>query len=96
LAAAEDRDPATITLAHQMRFFINDEPYADAPPGVGPVGKVVDDIVGMADLGVQHLELALPPGPTTESILTQMRRFADDVVPRLPAGLVSIRVPSHG
>jgi probable F420-dependent oxidoreductase len=90
LAAAEDRDPTAITLAHQMRFFINDEHYPDAPPGVGPVSKVVDDIARMAELGVQHLELAMPPGPTTESILVQMRRFADDIRPRLPAGLVSI------
>jgi probable F420-dependent oxidoreductase len=89
LAAAEGRDPRAITLAHQMRFFINDEHYPDAPPGVGPVSKVVDDIARMAQLGVQHLELAMPPGPTTESILVQMRRFAEDVQPRLPAGMVS-------
>jgi probable F420-dependent oxidoreductase len=90
LAAEQDRDPATITLAHQMRFFLNDEHYPDAPPGVGPLSKVVDDIVRMAEFGVQHLELAMPPGPTAESILAQMRGFADDVRPRLPAGMVSI------
>jgi probable F420-dependent oxidoreductase len=88
LAAAEGRDPAELTFAHQMRFYINDE-HPDPPPGVGSVDKVVDDIVRMAELGVQHLELAMPPGPTTESILTQMHRFADDVRPRLPAGILS-------
>jgi probable F420-dependent oxidoreductase len=90
LAAAVGRDPATITLAHQMRFFINEEPYPDAPPGVGPVRKVVDDIARMAELGVQYLVLSMPPGPTTESILVQMRRLGDDVVPQLPAGMVSV------
>jgi probable F420-dependent oxidoreductase len=90
LAAAEGRDPATITLAHQMRFFINEERYPDAPPGVGPISKVVDDIIRMAELGVQHLVLALPPGPSTESILIQMRRFGDEVLPQLPAGMVTV------
>ncbi|TML14925.1 MAG: LLM class F420-dependent oxidoreductase [Actinobacteria bacterium] len=85
MAAAEGRDATELTLAHQMRFFINDEHYPDAPPGVGPVAKVVDDIARMAELGVHHLELAMPPGPTTEAILEQMHRFAEDVRPQLPA-----------
>jgi probable F420-dependent oxidoreductase len=89
LGADEGRDPAELTLAHQVRFFINDEHYPDAPPGVGPVGKVAEDITRFAELGVEHLELAMPPGPTTESILTQMHRFADEVRPRLPAGVLS-------
>ena len=84
LAAAEGRDPAELTLAHQVRFFVNDEHYPDAPPGVGPIGKVVDDIARFAELGVQHLELAMPPGPTTEAILAQMHRFAEEVRPQLP------------
>jgi probable F420-dependent oxidoreductase len=86
LTIAEGRDPSEITLAHQMRFFINEEPYPDAPPGVGSVAKVVDDIARMAEHGVGHLELAMPPGPTTESIIEQMHRFADEVRPQLPAG----------
>ena len=89
LTTAEGRDPATIHLAHQMRFFINDEPYPEAPPGVGPISKVVEDIARMAELGVQHLVLAMPPGPTTESILVQMQRLSDEVLPQLPAGMVS-------
>ena len=83
MAVAQGRDPAELTLAHQMRFLINDEHYPDAPPGVGPVAKVVDDVARMAQLGVQHLELAMPPGPTTEALLTQMHRFAEDVLPQL-------------
>jgi probable F420-dependent oxidoreductase len=85
LAQAERRDPSEITLAHQMRFFINEEPYPGAPTGVGSVAKVVDDIARMAEIGVQHLELAMPPGPTTEAILEQMHRFVDEVRPQLPA-----------
>jgi probable F420-dependent oxidoreductase len=91
LTVAEGRDPDALTLAHQMRFFINDEHYPAAPPGVGPVAKVVDDIARMAELGVQHLELAMPPGPTTADILEQMHRFAEDVRPQLPATAVAGR-----
>jgi probable F420-dependent oxidoreductase len=91
LTVAEGRDPDALTLAHQMRFFINDEHYPAAPPGVGPVAKVVDDIARMAELGVQHLELAMPPGPTTADILEQMHRFAVDVRPQLPATAVAGR-----
>ena len=49
------------------------------------MAKVVDDIARMAEIGVHHLELAMPPGPTTEAILEQMHRFAEDVRPQLPA-----------
>ena len=89
LTIAEGRDPGDVTLAHQMRFFINDEHYPDAPPGVGPVAKVVDDIARMAETGVHHLELAMPPGPTTEAILEQMHSFVEDVRPQLPASALS-------
>jgi probable F420-dependent oxidoreductase len=85
MTVAEGRDPSALTLAHQMRFFINDEHYPTAPAGVGSVAKVVDDIARMAEIGVQPLELAMPPGPTTEAILEQMHRFAQDVRPQLPA-----------
>jgi probable F420-dependent oxidoreductase len=89
LIAAEGRDPASITLANQTRFFINDEPYPDAPMGVGSVDKVVDDIARMGELGVEHLLMSMPPGPTTESILEQIHRFVDDVRPQLPAHLLT-------
>jgi hypothetical protein len=84
LTVDEGRDPASLTIAHQMRFFINEEPHPNPPVGVGSTAKVVDDIGRMAEIGVQHHELALPPGPTTEAILTQMHRFAAEVQPQLP------------
>jgi probable F420-dependent oxidoreductase len=84
LTAAGGRDPGEITFAHQMRFFVNNERYPDAPPGVGPVNKIVDDIGHMAEAGIEHLELAMPPGPTTEAILTQIRLFDSEVRPQLP------------
>jgi probable F420-dependent oxidoreductase len=89
LAHDHGRDPSAITFAHQTRYFIHDEHYPDAPPGVGSLAKVVDDIARMAELGVQHLELAMPPGPTTELMLEQMHRFTDDVRPQLPAGVLT-------
>jgi probable F420-dependent oxidoreductase len=88
-AAAHGRDPGSITFAHQTRYFIHDEPYPAAPPGVGSLAKVVDDIARMAEMGVQHLELAMPPGPTTELMLEQMHRFTEDVRPQLPSGALS-------
>ena len=54
-----------------------------------PFGAAVEsrvartNIARMAELGVQHLELAMPPGPTTEAILEQMHRFVQDVRPKL-------------
>jgi probable F420-dependent oxidoreductase len=89
LAAAEGRDPASITLGHQTRFFINEEPYPDAPMGVGSVDKVVDDIARLGELGLEHLLMSMPPGPTTESVIEQIHRFVDDVRPQLPAHLVT-------
>lgn len=83
LIAAGGREPSAVTMGHQMRFFVNDEPYPGAPPGVGSVAKIVDDIGRMADAGIEHLELALPPGPTTEAILHQMQLFAHEVRPQL-------------
>jgi probable F420-dependent oxidoreductase len=89
LTIAEGRDPSHVTLAHQTRFFINNEHYPAAPPGVGSVAKVVDDLARMAEIGVQHLELAMPPGPTTEAILEQMHHFVEDVRPQLPASALT-------
>lgn len=84
LAEHAGRSSDELTLAHQMRFFVNPEHYPDAPPGVGSVAKVVDDIARMSEIGVRHLELAMPPGPTTGDIVEQMHRFAQDVRPQLP------------
>jgi probable F420-dependent oxidoreductase len=89
LVAAEGRDPASITLGHQTRFFINEEPYPDAPMGVGSVDKVVDDISRLGELGLEHLLMSMPPGPTTESVVEQIHRFVDEVRPQLPAHLVT-------
>ena len=83
LAEEAGRDPDGITLAHQMRYLINDEPYPEAPPGVGSVRKIADDIKRFEEIGVQHIELAPPPGPTTAAIVTQVRRFAEEVRPLL-------------
>ena len=52
-------------------------------PTFGPM-LVVDDIARMSEIGVRHLELAMPPGPTTGDIVEQMHRFAQDVRPQLP------------
>jgi len=83
LAVSEGRDPASITFALQTRFFVNNEPYPAAPLGVGSVAKVVDDLGRLAEIGVQHVELAAPPGPTTSAIVHQLELFITEVRPQL-------------
>ena len=83
LLAQEQRDPAGFTFAGQARYFVYEEPYPDAPPCIGPPQKIADDIMRMRELGLQHLQLAPPPGPTTDFVLEQVRRFAEDVKPKL-------------
>jgi probable F420-dependent oxidoreductase len=91
LTEAAGRDAAQVAVAHQARFYVLDEPYPDAPPCIGSPRKIADDIERFHELGVSHLQLTPPPGPTTESILAQMRRFRDEVRPLLPAGVLTGR-----
>jgi hypothetical protein len=35
------------------------------------------------EAGIDEVKLSPPPGPTREAILEQLRRFADEVQPRL-------------
>jgi probable F420-dependent oxidoreductase len=80
---AEGRDPARFIFGHHARLFFYDEPYPDAPPCVGSAAKIADDIKRFRELGVQHLELAPPPGPTTQVVLDQLYRLADEVLVRV-------------
>lgn len=83
LLDVEGRDPAKFTFAAQARYFVYEEPYPDAPPCIGSPQKVADDIMRFKEMGLEHLQLAPPPGPTTEFVLDQVHRFAEDVKPRL-------------
>jgi probable F420-dependent oxidoreductase len=83
LLAAAGRDPAQVAYAGQTRYFVTDDPYPDAPPGIGSPEKVADDIMRFAEAGLEQLKLSPPPGPTTAAVLEQLHRFADEVRPRL-------------
>jgi probable F420-dependent oxidoreductase len=83
LLEEQGRDPDDFTYGHHARLYVYEEPYPDAPPCIGLPAKIIEDIKRFEEVGVQHLELAPPPGPTTEAILNQMYRFADEVLPHV-------------
>ena len=84
LALSEGRDPSSITFAHHIRLFVDEGARSEAPPGIGSPSKIADDIARFAELGVEHLVLATPPGPTTAAIRTQIERFGNEIRPLLP------------
>jgi probable F420-dependent oxidoreductase len=79
----EDRDPERFAFGHHARLFFYDEPYPDAPPCIGSPTKIADDVKRFQDMGVDHLEVAPPPGPSTDFVLEQLYRFADEVMPKV-------------
>jgi probable F420-dependent oxidoreductase len=83
LLAAEDRLRSSFTFAGQARYCVYEEPYPDAPPCIGSPQKIADDIMRMQELGLEHLQIAPPPGPPTAVVLEQVRRFAEVVKPKL-------------
>jgi probable F420-dependent oxidoreductase len=76
-----DRDLADFTFAHRLRFQVVDDPGDIDQPCVGPPQKIADSIRRYHDLGVEHLLLAPPPGPTTQALVQHADRFANDVKP---------------
>jgi probable F420-dependent oxidoreductase len=83
LLAEEGRDPAAFTYAHRTRFLVEAEDSRLNPVGIGTPRKIADDFLRLREAGVQHLQLAGPPGPTTEFLVEQMHRFVEDVRPLL-------------
>jgi probable F420-dependent oxidoreductase len=76
-----DRDPADFTFAHRLRFQVAGETGGVDQPCIGRPQKIADSIRRYHDLGVEHLLLAPPPGPTTQALLDQADRFANEVKP---------------
>ncbi|MDT4892350.1 MAG: hypothetical protein QOE97_1385 [Pseudonocardiales bacterium] len=77
-----DRDPSEFTFAHRLRFQVTDEDGGDQPC-IGSPAKIADSIRRYHDLGVEHLQLAPPPGPTTRALLDHANRFEEQVKPRV-------------
>jgi probable F420-dependent oxidoreductase len=78
--AQAGRGAEEFTFAHRVRFQVTDQPGGDQPC-IGRPRAVADGIRRYHDAGVQHLQLAPPPGPTTAYLLEQADRFEADVLP---------------
>jgi alkanesulfonate monooxygenase SsuD/methylene tetrahydromethanopterin reductase-like flavin-dependent oxidoreductase (luciferase family) len=81
LLRERDRDPAAFTFAHRLRFQVVADAGDFDQPCIGSPRKIADSIRHFHDVGVEHLLLAPPPGPTTAALLEQADRFANDVKP---------------
>jgi probable F420-dependent oxidoreductase len=81
LLQERDRDPADFTLAHRLRFQVTDRGDGGDQPCIGSPQKIADSIRRYHDLGVEHLLLAPPPGPSTQALLEQADRFEAQVKP---------------
>lgn len=75
-----DRDPADFTFAHRLRCQVVDDDGGDQPC-IGRPQKIADSIRRYHDVGVEHLLLAPPPGPTTAALVEQADRFEEQVKP---------------
>ena len=68
------------TFAHRVRYMVTDHDGGDQVC-IGSPQRVADGIRAYYDAGVDHLQLAPPPGPTTNALVEQVDRFESDVVP---------------
>ena len=88
-AAEAGRDPASITLTFRAPMEVR-SPRAKAPGGDRPTlqgtpDEVLADLRRYQALGVSHVVFD-PVRPEMRSLLDSMRRFADDVRPKLARG----------
>lgn len=83
LLEEQGRDAASFTLAHRTRFLVRKADDRLNPVGIGTPRKIADDFLRLREAGVEHLQLAGPPGPTADFLIGQMHRFVEDVQPLL-------------
>jgi alkanesulfonate monooxygenase SsuD/methylene tetrahydromethanopterin reductase-like flavin-dependent oxidoreductase (luciferase family) len=87
-AAAREagRDPASITLSLRVPMAVRPArakaPAGDRPLFQGTATDVAGDVQTYADLGVSHFVFD-PTVPDLKDVLASMRRFAEDVRPKL-------------
>jgi probable F420-dependent oxidoreductase len=77
------RDPSTFQFVNQVRFQVLDEDGPETDDLIGRPERVARLIRAYADAGVDHLQLKPAPGPTTDSMIEQADRFAEQIVPRI-------------
>jgi probable F420-dependent oxidoreductase len=68
------------TFAHRVRYMVSDGDGGDQVC-IGSPQRVADGIRAYHDAGVDHLQLAPPPGPTTDALVEQVDRFESQVRP---------------
>jgi probable F420-dependent oxidoreductase len=81
LLVERDRDPSEFTFAHRLRFQVVDGDNDKDQPCIGTAQQIADSIHRYHEIGVEHLLLAPPPGPTTQALLDQADRFENEVKP---------------
>jgi probable F420-dependent oxidoreductase len=85
LLEANGRDPDTFTFQSQVRFQVVDadvESKVDADGDcIGRPARIAEMIRAHHAAGVDHLQLKPPPGPTSDALVEQASRFADQVLP---------------
>jgi alkanesulfonate monooxygenase SsuD/methylene tetrahydromethanopterin reductase-like flavin-dependent oxidoreductase (luciferase family) len=74
------RNEDHFTFAHRVRYRITDSDGGDQIC-IGSPERVAAGIRAYHAAGVDHLQLAPPPGPTTESLIDQVDRFESEVLP---------------
>jgi probable F420-dependent oxidoreductase len=80
-AEAAGRDPKAITLSFRAPIkFTNGATAGDRTPFIGSREQVIEDIRTYQRLGVSHLIIDFA-GPSVDSIVEQLRRFAEEVRP---------------
>ena len=75
-----DRSERDFTFAHRVRYRVTDSDGGDQIC-IGSPQRVAAGIRAYHDAGVDHLQLAPPPGPTTDSLVEQVDRFESEVLP---------------
>ncbi|MEO5841421.1 MAG: TIGR03619 family F420-dependent LLM class oxidoreductase [Acidimicrobiales bacterium] len=81
LVEGNGRDPATFQFVNQVRFQVLDEDGPTTDDFIGTPQRVAKLIRAFAEAGVDHLQLKPAPGPSTDSMIEQADRFAEQIVP---------------
>jgi alkanesulfonate monooxygenase SsuD/methylene tetrahydromethanopterin reductase-like flavin-dependent oxidoreductase (luciferase family) len=81
LVEKNGRDPDEFRFVNQVRFQVLDGDGPDTDDCIGRPARVAALIQKFAEVGVDHLQLKPAPGPSTDSMIEQADRFADQIVP---------------
>ncbi len=83
--AAEDRRLDELMLLHKLFINIGNEResvYGGREPGTGSLSQIIDDVKAVAELGFGHIIIRYLGVDAAEQT-TQLKRFVDEVMPRV-------------